>query len=120
MDTVQNIMEPWDAAQVSRTLNASLENMRRFLISLKEQSPEQNIISSPVQGHVFFVRGDELLCLPSEFVRWGLVDEDAPVEAASVIELDLSVTVQRKLIEAIDEWVSRPVYTASRSNLTVA
>lgn len=120
MNTIKTVMEPWDADQVSKALEASLDSMKRALLAIASQRPEKNIMSTPVQWHVFFVHNDKLLCLPSEFIHQGIVDEAAVTDAFSVIELDLSVTVQRTLIESIDAWVARPSYAVARVDLTVA
>lgn len=120
MTTIKSITEPWDAAQVSKTLNASLCAMKQALEALEAQQDGHGVVSSPVKGHVFFVDNYQLLCLPSEMCHNGLIDESAEAHACSLMEMDLSVTVQRSLIEAIDEWVSRPVYSLSRVSSIIA
>lgn len=109
MNTIETVMEPWDASLVARELEKSLSNMKASLVAMARASGEVSLVSTPVMEHTFFVSGSELVCVPSEFVYQGHVDEALAMEACSPMELDLSVNAQKALIEAIDEWVSRPV-----------
>lgn len=111
MNTIQTVMEPWDASLVSKELEKSLFEMKRSLTSLENQDDSYSVMSTPVMEHIFFVRNGKLLAVPAEFVYQGTIEPGLEVEACSPMDLDLSVNVQRVLIEAVDEWVSRPVYT---------
>lgn len=106
-------MEPWDASLVSKELDKSLNEMKRSLASLQNQDDSFDVMSTPVMGHVFFLRNGNLLAVPAEFVYQGSFEPGIELEACSPEDLDLSVNVKKVLIEAIDEWVSRPVYTKS-------
>lgn len=120
MNTIQTVMEPWDASLVSRELEKSLSEMKRSLLSLKAQADDGDVMSTPVMEHVFFVRNDQLLAVPAEFVYQGSIEPGLELEACSPMELDLSVDIQKTLIESIDEWVSRPVYTKASAATSVA
>ena len=120
MNMIRTVMEPWDAAQVTVSLEASLNTMENALRAITKQLDGQEILSTPVHGMIFFLRDDSLVCLPSDYIHQGFVDNDSTSDACSVEDLDLSVSIQRDLIEAIDEWVSRPVYTVSRTQLSAA
>lgn len=109
MNTIQTVMEPWDASLVARELEKSLTDMKQSLTSMNRVLDGVSVVSTPVMEHTFFVSNGELVCVPSEFVYQGHVDETLAMEACSPLELDLSVDAQKALIEAIDEWVSRPV-----------
>lgn len=120
MNTIRTVMEPWDASLVANELEKSLNEMTRSLIALQSQSDSGEVMSTSVMDHVFFLRGGQLLCVPSEFVYQGSIEPGLALEACSPLELDLSVVTQRVLIEAVDEWVSRPVYVKTPASKSVA
>lgn len=120
MNTIQTVMEPWDASLVSNELEKSLNEMKRSLLALQNQGDGEAVMSTSVMDHVFFLRNGELLCVPAEFVYQGSIEPGLELEACSPLDLDLSVQTQRVLIEAIDEWVSRPVYIKAPAAQSVA
>lgn len=111
MNTIQTAIEPLDASLVSKELDKSLLGMKLSLSALSTQNEDHDVMSTPVLGHVFFVRNDRLLCVPTDFVFQGTIEPSLELEACTPEDMDLCVGTQKALIEAIDEWVSRPVYT---------
>lgn len=115
MSTNNTARELTEAELVDREYQKQCQAVFRSLRSIDTPVVVGQIISTPIEGYVFFDHHGDLAMVEKDYVFHGVIELKAARHPHLAETMNLSRDRKKALADAMELWCQRPVYNTSQS-----